>query len=56
MALKAMSQNRQLQPAIVRALIHDGPALVEVGQSLLKAVLNGRGDEVLDLARVNLLR
>jgi pyruvate dehydrogenase (quinone) len=67
----------QLKPAIVRALSHDGPALVEVhvsrqelsmpptityeeakgfGLFLLKAVLNGRGDEVLDLARVNLLR
>jgi len=67
----------QLKPAIVRALGHDGPALVEVhvarqelsmpptityeeakgfGLFLLKAVLNGRGDEVLDLARVNLLR
>jgi pyruvate dehydrogenase (quinone) len=67
----------QLKPAVVRALSHDGPALVEVhvarqelsmpptitveeakgfGLFLLKAVLNGRGDEVLDLARVNLLR
>ncbi len=67
----------QLKPAIVRALNHDGPALVEVhvsrqelsmpptitfeeakgfGLFMLKAVLNGRGDEVLDLARVNLLR
>jgi pyruvate dehydrogenase (quinone) len=67
----------QLKPAIVRALSHDGPALVEVhvarhelsmpptitieeakgfGLFMLKAVLNGRGDEVLDLARVNLLR
>jgi len=67
----------QVKPAIVRALSHDGPALVEVhvarqelsmpptityeeakgfGLFLMKAVLNGRGDEVLDLARVNLLR
>jgi pyruvate dehydrogenase (quinone) len=67
----------QLKPAVVQALSHDGPALVEVhvarqelsmpptityeeakgfGLFLLKAVLSGRGDEVLDLARVNLLR
>jgi pyruvate dehydrogenase (quinone) len=67
----------RVKPAIVQALSHDGPALVEVhvarqelsmpptitveeakgfGLFLLKAVLNGRGDEVLDLARVNLVR
>jgi pyruvate dehydrogenase (quinone) len=66
-----------LQPALRRALEHNGPALVEavvhrqelsmppsitkeqaLGFSLylLKAVLNGRGDEVIDLARTNLFR
>ena len=67
----------ELHPALVRALQHKGPALVDVivnrqelsmpptisreqalGFSLylLKAVLNGRGDEVVDLARTNLFR
>ena len=67
----------QVEPAIARALKHDGPALVEVlvsrqelsmppaityeqakGFSLfmMKAVLNGRGDEIIDLAKVNLFR
>jgi pyruvate dehydrogenase (quinone) len=67
----------QVEPAIARALKHDGPALVEVqvsrqelsmpptisyeqakgfGIFMLKAVLSGRGDEIIDLARVNLLR
>jgi hypothetical protein len=64
------------QPALSRALAHDGPALVKVmvnrqelsmpptislneasGFSLhrFRAVLSGRGDEVIDLARTNLL-
>jgi len=67
----------QVEPAIAKALKHNGPALVEVivsrqelsmpptitleqakGFSLfmLKAVLSGRGDEIVDLARVNLSR
>ncbi len=67
----------QVEPMIVQALKHNGPAVVEVfvarqelampptitleqakGFSLfmLKAVLNGRGDEIIDLARVNLVR
>jgi pyruvate dehydrogenase (quinone) len=67
----------QVEPAIARALKHDGPALVEVvvsrqelsmpptisyehakgfGLFMLRAVLNGRGDEIIDLAKVNLLR
>jgi pyruvate dehydrogenase (quinone) len=67
----------ELRPALVSALEHDGPALVDVvvnrqelsmppaisrqqalGFSLymLKAVLSGRGDEVLDLAKSNLFR
>jgi len=66
-----------LQPAVVEAFRHDGPALLDVvvnrtelampptihleqavGFNLwaLKAVLNGKGDEVLDLAVTNLLR
>jgi pyruvate dehydrogenase (quinone) len=67
----------QLEPAIRRALGHDGPALVEVivsrqelsmppaitleqakGFSLfmLRVVMSGRGDEIVELAKVNLLR
>ncbi len=67
----------QVRPMLVKALTHDGPALVEVlvnrqelamppsieldqmiGFSLylIKAVLNGRGDEVIDLAKTNLFR
>jgi pyruvate dehydrogenase (quinone) len=67
----------QVEPMIVAALKHDGPALIEVPVSrqelsmpptitleqakgfslfMLKAVLSGRGDEIIDLARVNLLR
>jgi pyruvate dehydrogenase (quinone) len=66
-----------LKPALLRALSHDGPALIDVvtnrlelamppkttleqaiGFSLymIKAVINGRGDEVVELARSNLLR
>jgi pyruvate dehydrogenase (quinone) len=64
----------QVRPAIVRALEHPGPALVEVsvarqelvlppsldldqvrqfGLFVVKAVLNGRGNEVIDLAKTN---
>lgn len=67
----------ELRPALIQALAHDGPALVEVivnrqelsmpptisleqalGFSLymIRAVLNGRGDQVIDLARTNLFR
>jgi pyruvate dehydrogenase (quinone) len=67
----------ELRPALVKALEHDGPALVDVivnrqelsmpptisaeqalGFSLymIKAVLSGKGDEVIDLAKTNLLR
>ena len=62
---------------LIRALQHDGPALVDVRVSrqelsmpptisleqmtgfslfMLKAVLSGRGDEIIDLAKVNLFR
>jgi pyruvate dehydrogenase (quinone) len=67
----------EVEPAIAKALAHDGPALVEVHVSrqelsipptisleqvkgfslfMLRAVLNGRADEIVDLARVNLFR
>ena len=67
----------ELRPALIKALQHDGPALVDVivnrqelslpptitaqqalGFSLymVKAVLNGRGDEVIDLVKTNLFR
>jgi pyruvate dehydrogenase (quinone) len=67
----------ELEPALRRALDHDGPALVDVvvnrqelsmpptitkeqalGFSLylIRAVLNGRADEIIDLARTNLFR
>lgn len=67
----------QVRPALVRALEHDGPALVDVAVNrqellvppsinlevikgftlyMIKAVLNGRGDEVVDLAKTNLFR
>lgn len=66
-----------VQPALERALAHDGPALVDVHVNtqelvmpptlqmeqvggfalyLAKAVLSGRGDELVDLARTNLFR
>lgn len=65
----------ELHSTLVRALQHDGPALVDVivnrqelsmpptisrqealgfSLHLLKAVLNGRGNEVVDLAGTNL--
>jgi pyruvate dehydrogenase (quinone) len=67
----------QVRPMLAQALLHDGPALVEIpvsrqelsmpptitldqmkGFSLfaLKAVLSGRGSEIVDLAKVNLFR
>jgi pyruvate dehydrogenase (quinone) len=67
----------ELRPALIEALAHDGPAMVEVlvnrqelsmpptitaeqakGFSLymVRAVLSGRGDEVIDLAKTNLFR
>jgi pyruvate dehydrogenase (quinone) len=66
-----------VEPALKRALQHDGPALVDVvvnrlelvmppkatlklalGFSIfmLKAVMNGRADELIELGRTNLLR
>lgn len=66
-----------LRPALQKALVHDGPALLDVvvnrqelsmpptitaeqavGFSLymIRAVLSGRGDEVVDLAKTNLFR
>jgi pyruvate dehydrogenase (quinone) len=67
----------ELRPALLKALQHDGPAIVDVivnrqelsipptitaeqalGFSLYmtKAVLSGRGDEVIDLVKTNLFR
>lgn len=67
----------EVEPALRRALAHNGPALVDAvvnrlelamppratpdqayGFSLwvIKAVINGRGDEVVELARTNLFR
>jgi pyruvate dehydrogenase (quinone) len=66
-----------LQEALVRALRHDGPALVDVvtnrmeltlppkttmeqakgfGIYMAKAIISGRGDEIVELARTNLWR
>jgi pyruvate dehydrogenase (quinone) len=66
-----------VRPALVEALKHDGPALVDVRVNrqelamppslkvnqivdfnlyMVKAILNGRGDEVLDLAKSNIFR
>jgi len=76
LGLKAETAD-QVEPAIAKALAHDGPALVEVAVArqelsmpptitleeakgfslyMLRAVLNGRGDEVIDLAKTNLFR
>lgn len=72
-----VEQSEDLEPALHRALAHDGPVLVDVvtatqelvmppsikleqakGFSLymLKAVMSGRGDEVIELAKTNWLR
>ena len=72
-----VEQSEDLEPALRRALAHDGPVLADVvtatqelvmppsikleqakGFSLymLKAVMSGRGDEVIELARTNWLR
>jgi hypothetical protein len=66
-----------VHPMLLKALGHDGPALVEVavnrqelsmppsltgeevtgfGLYMLKAVLSGLGDELIELAKTNLLR
>ncbi|MGV1793062.1 ubiquinone-dependent pyruvate dehydrogenase [Rhizobium lusitanum] len=71
-----VEDSEALEPALIEALAHDGPALVDVvtarhelsvppriqaaqakGFSLymLRAILSGRGDEVVELATVNLL-
>jgi hypothetical protein len=46
-----------VRPALQSALDHDGPCLVDVkvNRQELRAVLSGRGDEVIDLAASNLL-
>ncbi|HEU5221749.1 MAG TPA: ubiquinone-dependent pyruvate dehydrogenase [Candidatus Nitrosotalea sp.] len=67
----------QIRPILIQALVHNGPALVDVAVNrqellmppsinldvikgftlyMIKAVLNGRGDEVIDLAKTNLFR
>ncbi|WP_219097217.1 ubiquinone-dependent pyruvate dehydrogenase [Pseudomonas sp. UMAB-40] len=72
-----VEESEALEPALRRALAHDGPVLVDVvtatqelampptikleqakGFSLymLKAVMSGRGDEVIELSRTNLFR
>lgn len=72
-----VEESEALEPALRRALAHDGPVLVDViaatqelamppaikleqakGFSLymLKAVMSGRGDEVIELARTNWFR
>jgi pyruvate dehydrogenase (quinone) len=72
-----VEQPGQLESAIREALLHDGPALVDVvsarqelimpptttaeeagkfGLFMLKAVMDGRAAELIDLAKVNLLR
>lgn len=72
-----VEESQALEPALRRALAHDGPVLVDVitatqelampptikleqakGFSLymLKAVMSGRGDEVIELARTNWFR
>jgi len=72
-----VEQPQNLREALVEALSHDGPALIDVVSArqelvmppkptfdqashfslfMIKAVLNGRADELVDLARVNLMR
>ena len=72
-----VNKPEELRPALIKALQHDGPALVDVivnrqelsipptitaeqalGFSLYmaKAVISGRGDEVIDLVKSNLFR
>ncbi|HEY0523643.1 MAG TPA: ubiquinone-dependent pyruvate dehydrogenase [Stellaceae bacterium] len=67
----------EVEPALARALRHDGPALIDVvtnrmelamppkttleqakgfGIYLVRAIINGRGDEIVELARSNLRR
>jgi pyruvate dehydrogenase (quinone) len=66
-----------VRPALERAFVHDGPALVDIAVNrqelamppslkldqvvdfnlyMIKAILNGRGDEIVELARTNLFR
>ncbi len=73
----AVTTAAQVRPALVQALAHPGPALVEVAVSrqeivlpptieldlvrkfglfVVKAVLSGRGDEVVDLAKTTFWR
>ena len=72
-----VEQPQNLREALVEALSHDGPALIDVVSArqelvmppkptfdqashfslfMIKAVLTGRADELVDLARVNLMR
>ncbi|MFC3651133.1 ubiquinone-dependent pyruvate dehydrogenase [Dyella humi] len=72
-----VERSEDLRSALIEALSHDGPALVDVvsarqelamppkttfdeaykfGLFMLKAVLDGRGSQLVDLAKVNLLR
>lgn len=67
----------EVRPALERALVHPGPALVDIAVNrhelamppalkldqivdfnlyMIKAILNGRGDEIVELARTNWLR
>ncbi|MFZ0742814.1 MAG: ubiquinone-dependent pyruvate dehydrogenase [Terracidiphilus sp.] len=67
----------EVRPALERAFVHDGPALVDIAVNrhelamppsleldqivdfnlyMIKAILNGRGDEIVELARTNLFR
>jgi pyruvate dehydrogenase (quinone) len=67
----------EVVPALMKALAHDGPALVDIAVNrqelamppslkldqivdfnlyMIRAILNGRGDEIIDLARTNLFR
>ena len=56
-----LEKPNEVESSIAGALDHDGPALVDtvvsrMGFSLymLKAVIGGRGDDLIDLARANL--
>jgi pyruvate dehydrogenase (quinone) len=47
----------QVQPMMAQAFAHEGPAQATgFGMFMIKAVLNGRGDEIIDLAKTNLWR
>jgi pyruvate dehydrogenase (quinone) len=47
-----IEDSAEVEPALRRAFAHDGPVLVDA----LKAIINGRGDEVLELVQTNLRR